>query len=227
MYRTNSLFMPEFKEKGVLHTEASVGMGDFSLNAGYTISDHLAVTASYQNLLLIELNPLNYYADIGLAVYSTKFATSSHELLGGMGYGSYESHRSFERIFSPPYERFIKTNYLRTYLQHNWYHKFYGFTFTFGNRLSYSHFNFFEDISKGKDGNNLMNHNYANDLGQIYFESVVGASIDFDQVGGFIQVGGMALLHGKPDYFIYESLVFNVGVRYRFNTNTSHSIPNQ
>jgi hypothetical protein len=217
VYRSNTVFMPAFEQKGDFLAEASSGSSEMSFNAGYAITDRIALTASFQNRSNEEYPIGNNFAEVGIARFSRRRDNSLQEIMGGVGYGSYKSHDVFRPLFLDSYEQMISTSYLRSHIQYNRHFKFNALTFSLGSRLSYVHFSEFEDLSISLKDQRMLTHYKGNNISHFYLEPVGAVSYDFRYIGFFIQTGYMFLLHGTLDYFVYDPFVLNSGIRLKLN----------
>jgi hypothetical protein len=225
VYRSNTLFFPVFEKKGDMVIESSVGSSDLSINAGYAITDGFAVTAGYQNRSDNEPSPGNFFSELGLAWYKKPNTHFSYELMGSTGYGQYEIFKSTSFFFSNyNSDQFIKTNYLRNNLQFNLNYSYKPFTFSLGSRLSYVHFNEFDDLTLRSDTKQVLTHYTGQNFGHVYFEPVMAVSLNIKRFSFFTQTGYLLLLRGTLDYFIYDPYVINWGVKFRFNTHAINRI---
>jgi hypothetical protein len=221
VYRTNTVFMPSFEQKDDLHAEASIGSGEFSFNAGYAFAGHWAGTASLQQ----RGEGLNNYHELGLVYFTKVSEKTTGEFLGAFGKGSFRSRDIYNSWFSQnTHEQLISAEFYRSSLQYNLNYNYYDLTFSAGTRLSYVHFKKFDDLTRDLHNKNVIFHIHEKNFSQVYLEPVVALSYNTRYITIFGQTGGLFLIKGNLDNFIYNPFVLNVGVRVRFNLRNNNRI---
>lgn len=218
VYRTNTLFMPAFEEKGDFVAEASLGTGDLSVNAGYAASQNLALFAGYQNRSLDDGTSGNYFYELGLGWFSGQSQSISSEILGSFGYGQFSYYKRHQLIFSDTHhQRFINTDHMRSALQYNLHFHVSPMTFSLGSRFVYAHFNHFEDLIIRETNGSVVNHETASNFARIYLEPMGTLTLNVKQISVFAQSGFVFLLHGDTSIFSHDVFTMNFGIRYRMN----------
>ncbi|MFN3554603.1 MAG: hypothetical protein ACK4VN_01430 [Bacteroidales bacterium] len=218
VYRTNTLFMPAFEEKGDFVAEASLGTGDLSVNAGYAASQNLALFAGYQNRSLDDGTSGNHFFELGLGWFSGQSQSISSEILGSFGYGQFSYYRRYSPLFSDSYrEQFINTDYLRSTLQYNLHFHVNPLTFSLGSRFVYAHFNDFEDSTMREYDSSTLSYITASNFTRTYLEPMGTLTLNVKQISVFAQSGFVFLLHGDTSIFSHDVFTMNFGIRYRMN----------
>jgi hypothetical protein len=217
VYQANSVFVPAFEGKHDIVAEASVGSGDLSINAGYAITDNLALIAGYQNRSpQLKFFTPNYFAEVGPAWYFNQSGNISGEIMGSFGFGKYHYTSRNKDLFSNNYyQRSINAEHQRFALQYNLHFHVRPVTFSLITRWSNVYFNHYDDSSLNeKDGTITA---ISDSFRRIYIEPVGAITFSIQQISLFAQSGFLLQVGGNTEHFMENPFILNVGLRFRMN----------
>jgi hypothetical protein len=223
VYKANTLFMPQFEEKGDFVAEASVGSSDVSLNTGYAFSEKLALTGGFQTALLEDdFRGGTWFAEAGMGWFKKPNEKVSYEIMGGFGYGQTEINSRIKVFLGTGWrEKIIESNYTRLSLQSNVHFHVRPFTFSLGNRFSHLHVLNYDEVLRNEDSGAIVDKQNDKNFNHFYIEPNGTVSLIIGNISLFSQFGFSFLTAGSPTIMDHDPFMLNLGIRLRLNSNPS------